>query len=87
MHSLCVGYFTGKAFSYITVQCHSGLFAHARPTMFYIPPSIYTIVCGQINSLHTEVLYTFQCSNVEIACNQRCDSEGQVDKCASVSVA
>jgi len=24
-------------FRYITVQCHSALLAHARPTMFYIP--------------------------------------------------
>ena len=39
MHSLCavILYFTGKALANITVQCHSALLAHARPTMFYIP--------------------------------------------------
>ena len=39
MHSLCavIWYFTGKALSYIIVQYHSALLAHARPTMFYIP--------------------------------------------------
>ena len=30
-----------------------------------------------INSLHAEVIYTFQFSNAEIARNQRCHSEGR----------
>ena len=35
------------------------------------------IKCKTIDSLHAEVIYTFQFSKAEIACNRRCHSEGR----------
>ena len=54
MHSLCavIWYFT-ENLSYITVQCHSALLVHARPTMFYIPlvVVVYQVVRASMHIL------------------------------------
>ena len=66
------------SFSAYTFACVNHVIELAATCMGETQQSEITqLSTAGFNSLHAEVIYTFQFSNAEIGPNQRCHSEGQ----------
>ena len=56
---------------------HQQLRHRLATTKLYLRKLRHKLAQQMLNSLHAEVIYTFQFSNAEIARNQRCHSESR----------